>query len=220
MNFSKAMEGVSTCDLSDGCDALGIVPVMSGAIKRVWDCGPICGPIVTLKVSPTGNQEIVIGTLKPIMSALPGSILLVDAGGSTEQNTIGSLASMVAAHYRMSGAVVDGCVRDLQGMVALDFPVYARGTVVHSVRGRVGIETINETVNFLGGRVSPGWIAAADMNGTIVFPADRAVEIFKFAHRAVNIERDIFEKIRNGADAVAVHEQLKYTVTMKEQLES
>jgi regulator of RNase E activity RraA len=73
-------------------------------------------------------------------------------------------------------------------------------------------------VNFAGLTVSPGWIAAADQNGTIIFPADHAADVFKFAHRAVNMERDIFQKVRNGADAVEVHKALKYDSSMKEQL--
>jgi hypothetical protein len=38
----------------------------------MWNCGPICGPVVTLKVSPTGKTEIVIGTLVPIIAAEKG----------------------------------------------------------------------------------------------------------------------------------------------------
>jgi regulator of RNase E activity RraA len=174
---------VTTCDLSDACDALGVAAASTGSIKPVWGCAPICGPLVTLKLSPSGKTEIVIGTLVPIMAA-----------------------------------VVDGCVRDLQGIEELKFPAYARGTVVHSVRGRVGIEAINEPVSLGGRHVAPGWIAAADRNGVIAFPADVAPEVIRAARRAVEIEKDIFSRIRAGADPVKLHEDLKYTSSMEEQL--
>ncbi|MDA0276884.1 MAG: hypothetical protein O3A06_01650 [Proteobacteria bacterium] len=42
MNYLRAMQGLSICDLSDACDALGIVPATSGAIKAVH---PGCAPV-------------------------------------------------------------------------------------------------------------------------------------------------------------------------------
>jgi 4-hydroxy-4-methyl-2-oxoglutarate aldolase len=220
MNYANALDGVTTCDLSDACDAIGVAAATTGAIKPVWNCGPICGPVTTLKLSPTGKTEIVIGTLVPIMGASKGAVLLVDADGDTERNTIGSLASMVSVHRGLAGAIVNGCVRDLQGIEELRFPVYARGTVVQSVRGRVGIEAINEPVSLGGRTVAPGWIAAADRNGIIAFPADVAPEVIRAARRAVEIEKDIFAQIRSGADPVKLHEDLRYTSSMKDQLTS
>ena len=219
MNYMQAFREISTCDLSDGCDALGIVAVTSGAIKGVYPaCPPICGPVVTCKMSPTGKKEIVIGTIEPIIAAEPGSIFLIDAGGNMQHNTIGSLVTIVAVQSRMAGAIVDGCVRDVQGTTALNFPTYARGTVVQSVRGRVGIDSINESVTFAGQTVAPGAIAAADVNGVIIFPAADAVRIFKAAFRAAAVERKIIDQIINGADFIAVHKALKYDASMKDQL--
>ena len=219
MNFSEAMREISTCDLSDACDALGIVPATTGAVKAVYPgCRPICGPIVTCRMSPAGKKEIVIGTIEPVLAADPGSIFLIDAGGNMQHNTIGSLVTAIAVQSRLAGAIVDGCVRDVQGTIAMDFPTYSRGTVVQSVRGRVGIETIGEPVMFAGRLVNPGDIAAADINGVIVFPAARAKEVFQAAYRAVALERKIIQQIRNGADFIAVHKALKYDAEMKDQL--
>lgn len=219
MNYMQAFRGVSTCDLSDACDALGIVPATSGQVKAVYpDCPAICGPIVTCRMSPTGPREIVIGTIEPLLVADPGSIFLIDAGGNLQHNTIGSLVTVVAVQQRLTGAVVDGCVRDVQGTAALNFPTYARGTVVQSVRGRVGVESVNEPVMFGGREVAPGSIAAADENGVIVFPAADAVAVFRAAYRAAAIERKIVQQMTHGADFIAVHKALKYDARMSEQL--
>jgi regulator of RNase E activity RraA len=219
MNFQQAFRDISTCDLSDACDALGIKPATSGKVKAVYPgCPQICGPIFTCRMSPRGEKEIVIGTIEPIITADPGSIFLVDAGGDMENNTIGSLVAVVAAQSRIAGVISDGCVRDVQGSMALGFPMYARGTVVHSVRGRVGIESLNEPVMFAGQCVEPGWIAAADLNGVIIFPGDRAADIFRAAYRAAAVERRIVEEMRNGADYIAAHKALKYDASLKDQL--
>ncbi len=219
MNYSQAMQGLSTCDISDACDALGIAAVTSGAVRGVHaGCTPICGPISTCRMSPAGKIEIVIGTIGPLLAAAPGAIFLVDAGGNMELNTIGSLVAVVAVQSRMAGAIVDGCVRDVAGMQELGFPVYARGTVVPSVRGRMAIESINQSVQFAGHAVDAGWIAAADANGAIVFPPRRAREVFKFAWRAVAMEKEIFQKILHGGDAIALHRAMKYDLSMADQL--
>ena len=219
MNYSQAMQGLSTCDLSDACDALGIAAVTSGAVRGVHaGCTPICGPISTCRMSPAGKIEIVIGTIGPLLAAAPGAIFLVDAGGNMELNTIGSLVAVVAVQSRMAGAIVDGCVRDVAGMQELGFPVYARGTVVPSVRGRMAIESINQSVQFAGHAVDAGWIAAADANGSIVFPPRRAREVFRFAWRAVAMEKEIFQKIQHGGDAIALHRAMKYDLSMADQL--
>jgi 4-hydroxy-4-methyl-2-oxoglutarate aldolase len=219
MNYMQAFRDISTCDLSDACDALGVVPATSGQVKAAYpNCPSICGPIVTCKMSPTGKEEIVIGTIKPLLTADPGSIFLIDAGGNLQHNTIGSLVTVVAVQQRIAGAVVDGCVRDIQGTAALNFPTYSRGTVIQSVRTRVGIESTNEPVMFGGTRVEPGWIAAADANGVIVFPASHAVALFRAAYRAAAVERKIVQQMTNGADFIAVHKALKYDATMSEQL--
>lgn len=219
MDHAHAFRGLSTCDLSDACDALGIDAATSGAIKAVYpDAKPICGPLSTCRMSPSGKTEIVIGTIGPLLAAAPGSIFLVDAGGDTNLNTIGSLVAVVAVQSRLAGAIVDGCVRDVQGMMDLDFPCYARGTVVPSVRGRMAIESINQPVQLDGRTVRPGDIAAADINGVIVFPAGRASEVFALAHRAVALEKKLFDDIRNGGDAIALHKAMKYDASMSEQL--
>lgn len=219
MNYARAMQGLSTCDISDACDALDVKAVTSGAVRGVHPaCTPICGPLFTCRMSPEGKIEIVIGTIGPLLSAAPGSIFLVDAGGNMALNTIGSLVAVVAVQSRLAGAIVDGCVRDVQGMQELHFPVYARGTVVTSVRGRMAIESINQPVQFAGHEVDAGWIAAADTNGVIIFPPQQAREVFAHAWRAVAMEKKMFEQILHGGDAIALHKEMKYDLSMREQL--
>lgn len=219
MNHAKAFEGLTTCDLSDACDALGIAAVADGGIRAMHaGCTPLCGPIITCHMSPRGKTEIVIGTIEPMLVAAPGSIFVVAAEGLAGLNTIGSLVAVVAVQQRLAGAVVDGCVRDVQGMQQLGFSTYARGTVVPSVRGRMAIESVNQPVPFCGGQVSPGWICAADANGVIVFPAEREREVFELAWRAVALEKKIFQQIQHGGDAIALHKAMKYDLSMHDQL--
>ncbi len=82
----------------------------------------------------------------------------------------------------------------------------------------MAIDSINQPVQFAGREVRPGWIAAADENGVIVFPAEREKDIFNFAYRAVALEKKLFQQIFHGGDAVALHKALRYDEPMKDQL--
>jgi 4-hydroxy-4-methyl-2-oxoglutarate aldolase len=219
MDYTKAMTGIVTPDLSDACDALGIAAVTSGAIHGVYPNTPkICGPLVTYRLRPGATGSTVIGTLEGIVSAPPGAILAFDVDGNTELNAWGSIAGNTAVQYRIGGVVIDGVTRDVQAMQELALPTYARGTCVTSVRGRIGLESVNKPITMFGKEVHPGWLCAADENGVIFFPGDRAAEIFAYAYRVVALEKKVIQQIQQGADPIEAHKIMKYDISWTDQL--
>jgi 4-hydroxy-4-methyl-2-oxoglutarate aldolase len=219
MDYVQAFRGIVTPDLSDACDALGIEAVTSGAIHAVYpNCPVICGPAVTYRLRPGATGSTVIGTIEGIVSAKPGSILVFDVDGNMELNAWGSIAGNTAVQYRMGGVVIDGVTRDVQAMQELSLPTYARGTCVTSVRGRIGLESLNEPITMFGKEVHPGWVCAADANGVIFFPPERSKEVFDFAYRVVALERKVVQQIQQGVDPIEAHKVMKYDVSWKDQL--
>jgi regulator of RNase E activity RraA len=211
VDLGRAFTGLVTCDLSDACDALGVAAYTTGAIRPVYQsCRPVAGRVVTVQLDPDGDRSTVIGTLEAIALAEPGSVLLFATGGRSELNAWGSIAATTAVQRRLAGVIIDGSTRDIQSMRELDFPAYARGTVVTSVKGRMGLVSINEEVRVDGHLIAPGAIAAADENGIIVFPADRAAEVFDGACAVAARERAMVQRIRHGADPIAVHHEARY----------
>lgn len=211
MDLSRAFEGLATCDLSDACDKLGVDTYTTGAIKPVYrPCRPIIGRVVTIELSPDSKESAVDGTLKSIALAEPGTIVVIATGGRADFNTWGSINSTAAVERRVAGVISDGAVRDVQALRDLDFPAYTRGTVVASVRGRVGIASLNEPVTVDGHVINPGDIAAADENGVIVFPSDPAGDVFHGAYAVVARERLMVERIRQGGDPITVHHEARY----------
>jgi regulator of RNase E activity RraA len=110
--------------LGDLLDIVGIQGVVSG-LRPVKDGMALVGPAVTVK-----EVSGVLGTYtiedfpisKVIDFAEPGDVLVFDNGGR-EISTWGGLASTAAKVKGIEGVVVDGGCRDLDQMVALDFPV-------------------------------------------------------------------------------------------------
>lgn len=219
MDYGKAFTGLVTCDLSDACDALGVRSVTSGSPKPIYSpCRPVCGPVVTLDLEVGAEGSVVIGTLEAIVSAAAGSVIVISANGHDELNTWGSIAGNVAVQERMGGVVIDGATRDVQNMRELDLPTYATGTAVASVRGRIGMKSYNEPITFAGNSIQPGWIVAADENGVVFFPADRARDIFHHAYRVAALEHKTVQAIRHGADAVEIHKAMRYDASWTDQL--
>lgn len=219
MDYAQAFRGIVTPDLSDACDALAIKAVTSGMAKGVYpSCAPICGPIVTYRLRAGAKGSTVMGTIEGIVSAAPGSVLAFDGGGSMDLNMWGSIAGTTALQYRIGGVVIDGVTRDVQFYRENQLPTYARGTCVTSVRGRVGLERLNEPIEMFGHEVRPGWICAADENGVIFFPPERAREIFAKAYQVAAIEKKIIMQIQQGMDPIELHLSMGYDMSWKDQL--
>lgn len=211
VDLDRAFEGLATCDLSDACDKLGITAYTTGAIKPVHSaCRPIIGKVTTIELSPESTESAVDGTLKSIAVSEPGAIVVIATDGQADFNTWGSINSTAAVERRLSGIISDGAVRDVQALRDLDFPAYTRGTVVASVRGRVGMASLNQPVTLDGNVINPGDIAAADENGVVVFPGEQAHEVFEAAYAVVTRERRMVQRIRYGEDPIRVHHEARY----------
>jgi regulator of RNase E activity RraA len=106
---------------------------------------------------------------KALDIARPGDVVIVDAGGSIKNAVLGDTISMKARHRGIAGFVVDGYVRDLEGIREIDLPVYARGETLVGPLHR-GPGEINYPVCCGGVVVSPGDIVVADDSGIVIVP--------------------------------------------------
>ncbi|MBC5810193.1 MAG: hypothetical protein GIW95_04950 [Candidatus Eremiobacteraeota bacterium] len=219
MDYGQAFRGIVTCDLSDACDALGIKAVTPSGIQPIYHgCPATIGPVTTVQLSPGGKKSTVIGSVEAVLKAGPGGIVVFTSGGHPALNTWGSIVGTVAVQERLAGVILDGVTRDVQTMERFSFPTYARGTCVTSVRGRVGLDFINEPISIEGHTIYPGWICAADQNGVIFFPPESAREIFAKAYKVAANEEKTMAAIKQGADAIKLHLDLGYDMTWSEQL--
>jgi regulator of RNase E activity RraA len=97
------------------------------------------------------------------------------------------MASLAAKVKGVAGLLVDGGVRDLEEMIAFDFPVFARHMVPTTGRGRLKVEAIGAPVEVDGVVVAPGDIVVADGTGAVCLPRAGAEEILT---RAEALQRD------------------------------
>ncbi|HEY8665805.1 MAG TPA: RraA family protein [Tepidisphaeraceae bacterium] len=179
-------------------------PDISDLLNRLYAVDPeircltsdqhrICGPALTVKVFPGDNLMV----HKSLDVLEPGDIVIIDAGGSKLNAVLGDLISTKARHRGVQGFVVDGLVRDLPSIQAIDLPVFARGTSPIGPLHR-GPGEINYSICCGGVVISPGDIIVGDAMGVVVVPQGIAEELLGRlqSHKADNAE--YFESVKKG----------------------
>jgi RraA family protein len=161
---------------ADVSDMMNRLYTMNPAIKPVTPRElRLLGPACTVKVFPGDNLMV----HKSLDLANPGDVLVIDASSSMMTAVIGDLVSTKARHRGIAGVVVDGLVRDLDGILALgDFPVFARGTTPLGPLHR-GPGEVNYPVSVGGIVVNPGDVIVGDADGVVVVPQGSAESMLR-----------------------------------------
>ena len=208
---------LSTANVSDGLDRLGIKGAPHG-IGPLWDaCPKIVGPAATLKLVPVGQAEEspVLGTLEAVKRGRPGDVLVIDQAGRMDVNSYGGVAGFTTRHFGLAGCVIDGVTRDIDEYKQLNLPVYGRGFIQQSIRDRCACAGYAIEVQLGGVPVRPGDLIVADENGVCVVPQEKAAELLEFAQLFKSIEDTVVEAVRGGADPVEAHQRVRYDMMTK-----
>ena len=208
---------LSTANVSDGLDRLGIKGAPHG-IGPLWDsCPKIVGPAATLKLVPVGQAEEspVLGTLEAVKRGRPGDVLVIDQAGRMDVNSYGGVAGFTTRHFGLVGCVIDGVTRDIDEYKQLNLPVYGKGFIQQSIRNRCACAGYAIEVQLGGVPVRPGDLIMADENGVCVVPKDSMAEVLEFARLFKSIEDTVVEAVRGGADPVEAHQRVRYDMMTK-----
>ncbi|OWK43903.1 RraA family protein [Fimbriiglobus ruber] len=139
--------------------------------------------------------------LRAVDSCRPDDVLICAAGGSMRSGVWGELLSTAARNAGCVGVVVDGAVRDVVRMRHMQFPAFAKGTVIYDSKDRQRVIDFDVPVEIDGVTFAPGDLVVADADGVVVVP--RAVEgkVIRRAWEKVHAETEVREAIRNGMKA-------------------
>ena len=161
-----------------------------------------------MKIKPVGldKPKQHLGTL-PIDAAQPGDVIVIDNGGRPDTSCWGGLLALAAKTKGISGVVIDGACRDIDESRELGFPVYARGAVPMTARGRIMQQSYNQEIEFAGVQVHPGDLLIAD--GVVVIPAIKKKTSMREAEAVAATEARMAEGIRQGMSVLRV-EKLGY----------
>jgi RraA family protein len=198
MNFPRPspdiMRDLAPFPTPDISDMLNRLYAVSPAVRCLTgDKHRICGPACTVKVFPGDNLMV----HKALDVLEPGDVVVIDAGGSSQNAVLGDLISMKARHRGAAAFVVDGFVRDLPNIAALDLPVFARGTTPIGPLHR-GPGEINFPICCGGVVVNPGDLIVGDAMGVVVVPQGIARDLIDRLRTHEEANADYFESVRRG----------------------
>lgn len=137
---------------------------------------PLLGTAITVK-APIGDNLFFHQALD---MAQEGDVIVVDGGSGCNRSLAGEIMLRFAEKKGIAGIVVDGCLRDLDGIETLDMPVYAKG-VTPQGPFKFGPGEVNAPIACGGQVVFPGDILVGDRDGIVVIRRQDAQEVAQAA---------------------------------------
>jgi len=214
--YRTRFEKLSTTNVSDAMDALGYRGATYGIRPMAPTWGRVVGRAVTVKMTASGltKGKTHLG-VKAIEAAQTGDIIIMDNGGRLDTSCWGGILANGAKMKGISAVVIDGACRDLDDCIDVNFPVYARGTVVATARGRIMEDATNVMIQFAGVQVRPGDIVMGDRSGVVIVPYEVVDEVLPKAEELYEKEEKMIAEIRSGASMIEVDAKYNYEKMLK-----
>lgn len=126
----------------------------------------------------------------------PGNVIVI-YNGSNSIAPWGGLATLSCKIKGVEGMVIEGAVRDVDEIRAMNYPVFSSGIVPNAGEPK-GMGEINAEITCGGQTVRPGDYIVGDESGVVVIPKERAYEIARRAKEVEKMESRLYEEIRRG----------------------
>jgi 4-hydroxy-4-methyl-2-oxoglutarate aldolase len=194
---AKLVAQLSKLPTANLSDAGGNLNTMDSGIQAMSPGARICGPACTVST----RAADFVATLLGLGAAQKGDVLVIHNQGQPDVALWGEITTAEAQHKGLAGLVVDGKVRDIDGIRKRKFPVFARGTVPRVV-GRGSLGEVNVPIQCGGVVVMPGDIVVGDSDGVVVVPKEKAETVLQLALGIVAYENELLAKVLKGQSQV------------------
>jgi len=177
---------------SNVADAMGRFHFMDpGMVNRTRL--PLCGVAVTVNARPGDNLMV----HKALQVAGPGDVVVVSTNGNTTSAVFGEIMATTAVEANLGGIIVDGAIRDVDGLEALGLPAFSR-TVTPGGCDKDGPGEINVPIACGNTPVMPGDIVVGDLDGVAVVPREDAAQVLEKVQALEERERKRIAAIKAG----------------------
>lgn len=206
----ESFRKLSTTNVSDALDKLNLRGAVIG-ILPMYPCPKLVGFAVTVKVTAAGltPSKGHLG-IDAIEAAKQGDVIVIDNGGRKDVSCWGEILSIGAKQKGIAGVVIDGAFRDLDAIKAIGFPVYAKGVVPVTARGRIMQEAFNVMIRCGEVQVRPGDLIIADDNGVVIVPQEKLEDVLNVATELYERECKIIDEIKRGMSIAEVDKKYRY----------
>jgi regulator of RNase E activity RraA len=214
--FVARLNRLDTCLVSDALDKMGLTGVVPG-LKRLSTNSKITGPVLTVRLEAangrTADRHLCTAAIE---AARPGDIIVVEHRSRSDCAGWGGILSRAAGMRKIAGVIVDGICRDIDESRDLAFPVFGRGALPVTARGRVIETEFNTPVTIGSITVRPGDWVIADGSGVVFIAAEKLLAVVDQAEKLFAREAELVADIESGTPVSQVMSRAYEHMTRKD----
>lgn len=181
LNVPLLLDGLKAAGIEipgGGCMEMSVLPVERGM--------KVVGTAMTVETDNGDNFPIHVASYSVKED---GYVMVIDGKGYTGRAYFGDLIMGACQAAGFKGMVIDGCTRDRDGNVKLDFPVYSKGFMPRGpIKKNEG--NINTTIMCAGVKVEPGDLVVGDSDGVCVIPKEYIETVLVEAEKKLAYEEN------------------------------
>ena len=175
-------------------EAIGRRGIIAIPLIQIVPGSRAAGPARTVRCGQNDNLMVHAALSK----VLPGEILVLTMPEPAPVSLVGELIAIQAAYRHVAAILVDAAVRDVEELVTIGLPIWARW-IRASGATKDSVGSINETVTVGEIKINPGDIVVLDADGGVVVPAADQEAALKSAAQRVANEDEARERYRSGS---------------------
>jgi regulator of RNase E activity RraA len=202
-----------TCAVSDAIDELGFEPgFLDADIRPMWSGARILGFAGTMKMVVSDEEldrEIIAKMVKFVKKVPNFPVMCVNMSGKMIAAGLGQSTSRILQGLGFKGGLVDGPIRDIPQVVDLKFPIFARGIICSSIRGRmiIDMESVMKPILCGGREIQPGDLIFGDINGVVFVRENEIEKVLEKAKDIISTDKWWFEQLENGRSPTEIEKE-------------
>lgn len=166
-------------------------------IKAVWPGAMVVGPAFTVVCAPGDNLAVHAA----VAEAPQHSVLCVEVEGQQQLGWWGEVLTTGAQSRNLAGLVIDACVRDVDALERLRFPVFSVGIALPGAK-KVGPGRIGATAVVGDVEIATGDVIVGDRDGVVAIARDRVDDVQGAGNERASKEAGYFDALRAGGTTV------------------
>ena len=174
-------------------EAAGRVGIVDLELRQVVPGSRVAGP-ARIAECAAGDNSMVHAA---VAHAVPGDVLVLTSADPAPIALVGELLVTQAQVQGVAGILVDGAVRDLDELVEIGLPVWARFVRAQgATKGVVGRLDLPVVVG--GAEIRPGDLVVMDCDGAMALAAERVPAVLPLALERAEHERAMRQRYAEG----------------------